>query len=97
MKKRTKSKKNPKAPVRGMFLHRASGQFIAYIGNHKTTKLDRKSNAEVVSRHRTTHYFGFDPTAACAKFYAIKAEWERVVAAERKRDQVKSIIFLASG
>src|SRR5690348_5235613 len=78
-----------KPQVKGLFYHRASGQFFAYIGYHSKVRIDPDTGARIRTRTRTTCYFGTDPSEAVAKFYETKSEWQRVVAAERKQFEIQ--------
>ena len=49
------AKKAPTKPqVEGLFYHRPSGQYFAYIGYHKKTEIDQATDREIKSRVRTT-------------------------------------------
>lgn len=83
-------------PIEGIFLHRASGQWIASIGYHEKTETDERGR-QYERRIRTTHYLGRDPIHTPARYYQIKSEWQRVVAAERKRYEEQRAWKLANG
>jgi len=78
-------KARTKPQVKGLFYHRPSSQYFAYIGYHERTEIDPITDNKIESRVRTTCYFGTDPTEAVAKFYQVKGEWHRVIAAEREQ------------
>jgi hypothetical protein len=85
MPQKVAKKGSTKPQVEGLFYHRPSGQYFAYIGYHEKTEIEPKTRRRIERRVRTTCYFGTDRAEAVAKFYQMKGEWQRVIAAERKQ------------
>src|SRR5438045_3895701 len=71
--------------VRGIRFHRPSKNWVAEVGYHRITRIGADGSVST-SRVRTTHYLGgqYRREEAEAKYAAIKAEWARCVADQRK-------------
>jgi len=71
--------------VRGVRFHKPSKNWVAEVGYHRITRIGADGSVST-RRIRTTHYLGrqYRREAAEAKYAAIKDEWGRCVAEQRK-------------
>lgn len=75
----------PFSDVRGVRFHKPSQNYIAEIGYHRITHIGADGSVST-QRIRTTYYLGgqMRRDEAEAKYAAIKADWNRCVAEQRK-------------